>query len=388
MIHVHNDDCLRVMRNMDKDEFDSIITDPPYGVGIAKEAKGWDDDFPRHDVWAECLRVLKPGGYIMVFCSARHYHRVATIMDEVGFETQNMLAWVYGSGFPRGHDLSCQMDRVTSEKPDDAFRAYLRAAIKKSGYKIKELEAMLGTNGIMNHYLGRSQPQFPTFKHWEILKKALDLDSTYDDFYEKYNRGIAGNKRAKDDRKSTANHFKGLGETYDEHIPQTEESKRWKGWRYGGLALKPSIEPIYFGQKPPLRPVSANVRKHGCGAINIEGCRTTGADGVTRNPSSVMHDGSEELKCSMGNIADQLTCFPYSKPRGKERNGHPTQKPLALMRHLVRLVNPENSRCLDPFMGSGTTGEACIKEKVFFEGIEKDGKFFNTAMRRLGCVNG
>ena len=350
----------------------------------------WDKSLPSAKIWKECFRVLKPGGYILAFASARLYHHLAVAMESCGFETQAMMAWLYGNGFPRGADLSAQFDKMASIKPDEKFRNYLKDAIKKSPYKIVDLEKMCGTNGMFSHYLGASQSQFPNYKNWKILKEALKLDATYDDFFEQREKNRLDLKSSSEGRR-TSKHFSCLRENFKKHTPQTEDAIKWRGWKYGKIALRPSMESIYFGQKPPLRPVKHNVATYGIGALNIEGCKVTGRDGKTRCPSNVMHDGSPEVAETLGTGINPLNEFPpdpffyVSKPNVKERKGisHPTQKPLSLMRQLVRLVTPAGKTCLDPFMGSGTTGLACAMEKVEFVGIEQDKGYFEEARERL-----
>ena len=93
---LYNEDCLNVLRKMESCSIDSIVCDPPYGVNIMNES--WDSHLPIHEIWKECFRVLKPGGHILAFSSARLYHHLAIEMENVGFETFNMLAWIYSGG--------------------------------------------------------------------------------------------------------------------------------------------------------------------------------------------------------------------------------------------------------------------------------------------------
>jgi site-specific DNA-methyltransferase (adenine-specific) len=83
---------------------DSIVTDPPYGLSFMN--KRWDYDVPGVEVWAECLRVLKPGGHLLSFAGTRTQHRMAVRIEDAGFEIRDMIAWVYGSGFPKGLNVS------------------------------------------------------------------------------------------------------------------------------------------------------------------------------------------------------------------------------------------------------------------------------------------
>lgn len=98
-----NDDCLEVMRNMPSESVDAIVTDPPYGLNFM--GKHWDYDVPSVEIWRECLRVLKPGGHLLSFAGTRTQHRMAVNIEDAGFEIRDMIAWVYGSGFPKSHNL-------------------------------------------------------------------------------------------------------------------------------------------------------------------------------------------------------------------------------------------------------------------------------------------
>ncbi len=100
---LHLGDCLQVLKTFPDNSFDSVVTDPPYGLSFM--GKRWDYDVPSVDVWAECLRVLKPGGHLLAFAGTRTHHRMACRIEDAGFEIRDMIAWVYGSGFPKSRNL-------------------------------------------------------------------------------------------------------------------------------------------------------------------------------------------------------------------------------------------------------------------------------------------
>ena len=101
---LHLGDCLEVMRTMPDCSVDAVVTDPPYGLSFM--GKAWDYDVPGVDVWREVLRVLKPGGHLLAFAGTRTQHRMAVAIEDAGFEIRDMIAWVYGSGFPKSLDVS------------------------------------------------------------------------------------------------------------------------------------------------------------------------------------------------------------------------------------------------------------------------------------------
>jgi site-specific DNA-methyltransferase (adenine-specific) len=225
--------------------------------------------------------------------------------------------------------------------------------------------------------------------------------------------------------------------------PATEEARQWDGW---GTALKPAVEIAVLARKPLGEcTVARNVIRHGVGALNIDACRVeTSSQDTTQGrwPAHLLLDGSPEvLACfpetgissggrigkkdpssvnnigsgkyragdpgfgDAGSAARYFPTFPptdddrklfYSPKASKadrgEGNNHPTVKPVALMRWLVKLVTPPGGLVLDPFAGSGSTGVACVKEGFDFVGIEKDRAYAEIAERRiekavLGCAN-
>lgn len=103
-------DCLEMMAELDDASVDSIVTDPPYGLSFM--GKRWDYDVPSVEIWAECLRVLKPGGHLLAFAGTRTQHRMAVRIEDAGFEIRDMIAWVYGSGFPKSHNVANSIDKM------------------------------------------------------------------------------------------------------------------------------------------------------------------------------------------------------------------------------------------------------------------------------------
>ena len=384
---LYHTECLKKLKKMESKTVDSIVTDPPYGIGIFDS--GWDKSLPDEEIWRECHRVLKPGGFILAFSSSRLYHRLAAAMEGAGFETQNMLAWLYGTSVPKGCNLALQFDKNDGVPvPDDAFRKYLRDAVEESPYSVKDLEGMCGTSHMFRHYLSRSQASYPTLANWKILKEALNLDGTYDALFERIER-LRREFRSKKEGRNTGR-FDSLVHDFVPYRPKSPLAKKWDGWRCGRASLRSCMEPIYMGQKRPLRPIRENVVRFGTGALNIGGCRRTRRDGKIQSPSSVMHDGSSVVRRDLEKDTPtgplSLNEFFFVPKAGKEEkkgNPHPTTKPLAIMRHLVRLTTPKGGVCLDPFMGSGTTGVAARLEGTDFIGMEKEGAFFEIAQRRI-----
>jgi DNA modification methylase len=345
---LYHGDCREVMATLDADSIDAIVTDPPYGLHFM--GKKWDsfggplgvdhqttskrggamhaglyDHRQNHEFQAfflscaeEMIRVLKPGGHLLAFGGTRTFHRLTCAVEDAGFEIRDCLSWLYGSGFPKSHNLP---------------------------------------GGL-------------------------------------------------------------------------------------GTALKPGWEPIILARKPLVGTVARNVEHHGTGALNIDGCRIEGvppsvpqpslnsptgavygfrtgegrngvmSEATGRWPANVVLD--EEAAGLLGGPSRFFYCAKASRSErnaglagmptrsvgslnmrtdahahatGNEtdpaKNHHPTVKPVALMRWLVRLITPLGGMVLDPFMGSGTTGIACVLEGMAFTGIEQDAEYLEIARRRI-----
>jgi site-specific DNA-methyltransferase (adenine-specific) len=111
---LHLGDCLEVLRTLPANSVDAVVTDPPYGLAFM--GKKWDHAVPDMEVWAECLRVLKPGGHLLAFAGTRTQHRMAVRIEDAGFEIRDMIAWVYGSGFPKSMDVGKAIDKAAKTK--------------------------------------------------------------------------------------------------------------------------------------------------------------------------------------------------------------------------------------------------------------------------------
>lgn len=389
----------------------------------------WDggDIAFRVELWAEVWRVLKPGGWVAAFSATRTYHRMACAIEDAGFEIRddilNMVAgdsiatrfveslspvqaeaffklmeesqfggmagWAYGTGFPKSHDVSKGIDKAAG-------------AVRK---KVRVDAGDLGNppNMVGGAIKGDDRP-------WRL--EAIERG-----FHEK-----------------------------DGDEPVTDAARQWRGW---GTALKPAWEPICLARKPLDGTVAENVLEHGTGALNIDGCRVGdeerfnpsasrneiygqfkgeedgGRAAVGRWPANIVHDGSDEV----------VACFPQApgqsgavtgqepstdqryilsglagrhevrEPRGDsgsaarffytakadklDRIGskHPTVKPVDLMQWLCRLITPPGGVVLDPFAGSGSTGEAAWREGFRAILVEREEEYQADIAERLRLAN-
>jgi len=376
---------------MPADSVDAIVTDPPYGLSFM--GKGWDQQVPGPDYWREALRVAKPGAHLLAFGGTRTAHRLACAIEDAGWELRDCLSYLYGVGFPKSHDISKAIDREAG------------AVREVTGKHPNPAGALL----------------------W----------------------GHPGKDTHRDNYDKTASVLT---------APATPAAQQWQGW---GTALKPAWEPIYLARKPFAGTVASNVLEHGCGALNVDGCRVASAEALVRpavqrldnavlgrglgagvqsepagrwpanlvldedaaamldeqtadklhgagqarngsaNPRPKVYDESSyNVPCSTGDMhrfgdSGGASRFFYTAKAsrsereaglggsGERQNTHPTVKPIALMRWLVRLVTPPGGVVLDPFMGSGSTGVAAILEGARFIGVELVPAYAELAWARI-----
>jgi DNA modification methylase len=413
---LHPGDCLDVLARLEECSVDSCVTDPPYhltsivqrfGSATAKPVrvpdinavncikaaharaaagfmgKQWDGGAIAFDpdTWRAVFRVLKPGAHLVAMGGTRTFHRMACAIEDAGFEIRDTISWLYGSGFPKSHDVSKGIDRAAG-----VAREVVGNTAETSGRTIG-----LGTS---DGY------------HGDIIS----------------------------------------GHCRDITAPATDAARQWAGW---GTALKPACELIVLARKPLSEgTVAANVLRWRTGAINVDGCRVEAANGDEpmgwesprggiwktdsnadaalipngkgRWPANVAHDGSDEVTAvfpdarSAGDYPSDSTTrnaavygkldgqqgplygdtgsaarfFYTAKADADDRLGskHPTVKPLDLMQWLVRMVTPKGGTVLDPFAGTGTTGEAAIREGMRAVLIEAEPDYQADIRRRMALV--
>jgi DNA modification methylase len=287
MINLLNGNCLDLMRSMPDNSVDSIVTDPPYGLNFM--GKKWDCSVPSVEIWAECLRVLKPGGHLLAFAGTRTQHRMAVNIEDAGFEIRDMIAWVYGSGFPKSLDVSKAIDKRGGNAGLTAqIGAAIKAARESRGMSASECDKIFcgGTTNwswFEGRPTGQRAPTPTTFA--KIAEAWPELVHLAEAVAEADREVIGQDTKARSTSGASALPTMG-GETvyqsWDITAPATESARQWQGW---GTALKPALEPITVARKPLISTVAANVLEHGTGALNIDGCRVGEFHNVT--PSGV-----------------------------------------------------------------------------------------------------
>jgi transcriptional regulator with XRE-family HTH domain len=168
-------DCLEHMTTMDANSVDAIVTDPPYGLSFM--GKGWDKGVPGIPFWSAALAVLKPGGYLLAFGGTRTFHRMAVAIEDAGFEIRDTLSYLYGSGFPKSHDVGKAIDKRGGANIS-WFGPWLRQERERRGITQKSLAVHFpsksgGITGCLaNWELGFN---LPTPDQFNKLCEVLDL---------------------------------------------------------------------------------------------------------------------------------------------------------------------------------------------------------------------
>ncbi|AXQ64983.1 DNA methyltransferase [Mycobacterium phage Royals2015] len=272
--------------------------------------------------WAgECLRVLKPGGYLVAFGGSRTWHRLACAVEDAGFEIRDSIAWLYGSGFPKSLDVSKAIDKQRDDGADrQAVGAWLRSHREGRGLTQKAIathwpSATGGLTGcVANWELGLN---LPTWDQWLRLKELLSLPDDMDGEVWRLNgrKGEPGEAwrtaevLGTEDRMNEPSGVVNVGQGARTPVTRlikaanSEAARQWQGW---GTALKPAFEPIVVARKPLAGTVAANVLEHGTGALNIDGCRVAiapGDDIYAKHPHTVGgfgHAGAQVYGDSIG----------------------------------------------------------------------------------------
>jgi DNA modification methylase len=416
-----NGNNIEVLKTFPDNHFDSIVTDPPYGISFL--GKDWDTfrnsrvtknstvtnlgsgmrmttatENLNFQLWCEqwaqeCFRVLKPGGYMLSFCAARMYHRMTVGLEDAGFEIRDQIMWIYSSGFPKSQDVG------------------------------RQIQKKLGVKETKKNPNARSQSG----------------DSLYDSGHQK---AVAG----------------------EDVVCTDPAAQQWSGW---GTQLKPAHEPIALARKPSRLTIAKNCEQWGVGALNIDATRvqyqdnkdietylnnkrgpmerSTSEDGenigmfdggvgykTIKREVSVEEDLPEAGRFPsnvIGEIAEPYQKYFYCPKVGRRErhigydldqvpttkggmweatsgdnydpenpsqynaslllegkgNNHPTVKPIELMKYLVRLVTPPGGHVLDPFNGSGSTGCAAVELDYDYTGIELDPAYVEIAQRRIAA---
>ncbi len=369
-----NGDCLALLRDMPDDSVDSIVTDPPYGLGFM--GKAWDA-LPPGAVWAaECLRVLKPGGHLLAFGGSRTWHRLAVAVEDGGFEIRDSIAWLYGSGFPKSHDVSKGIDKAAGATREVVGQLRQPAGNKPGGASLNmSVVGMPATAAVT----AAATPEAQQWEGWgTALKPAFEPIVVG-------RKPLVGTVAA-----NVLEHGTGalnIDGCRIEHASEADRRESEAKNRHADFGTEPGQNQVYgdYSQTPVKNYTAASGGRWPANAVLDEGQAAVldaqsgiSKDGVAvnrrRDPGATKGTigiGRQKVGSTAdvgyGGSGGASRFFYVAKAPKSERvvvNGlaHPTVKPLALMRWLCRLVTPPGGLVLDPFAGSGTTGEAALLE--------------------------
>ena len=379
-IKIFQGDCRKMLPALRAEIVDSIVTDPPYeltnrGGGPSGRGEGtphsraragaatggfmgmkWDGTGVAFDVktWAECLRVLKPGGYLLAFSGTRTYHRMVCAIEDAGFEIRDQIGWVYGSGFPKSHNGPWG---GTALKP--AWEPIVLA--RKPLIGTVEANWREHGTGALNIDPCRIEGEKPATTRG-ASSKASSMCGT-----------LGGQGRIEDDGlgRWPANLIHDGSDEVLQAFPETTTN----GTGRGGVA-KNSASQVYGGFSG-AGDVPRVYGTNSGSAARFFYCAK--ADRADRN-AGLEDPGPQFKKGSTLRDAENLNAAGARKG-----NHHPTVKPTDLMRYLCRLVTPAGGTVLDPFMGSGSTLKAAELEGFSAIGIELSPEYIDIARRRIAA---
>jgi DNA modification methylase len=323
---LHHGDCLDVLKTLADCSVDAIVTDPPYGLGKEPDpvkvmaawilqgyfevdgsgfmGKKWDAFVPQPIIWKEAFRVLKPGGHLLAFAGTRTQDWMAMSLRFAGFEIRDMIAWVYGSGFPKSLDVSKAIDKGSGENRDRQLK--FTAWMRSTGITADQINEATQSS-MASHYLtDKSQPAIATADLFDKLRPFLPdvpeeierlvcertgIEWTAYRQREVVGKGSSAISTRKDLRVDNGTVWGAKSSEFNLTAPATEAAKQWEGW---GTALKPALEPITLARKPLIGTVAANVLEHGTGGLNIDGCRIEAEEKLSRKAcpySDGLHEG-------------------------------------------------------------------------------------------------
>ena len=428
MIKVINGNSIEELKKYPDNYFGSVVTDPPYGLSAArnsgKKSKGgfmgkkWDYDVPSVELWKEVFRVLKEGGYLLSFAGTRTQHRMAVNIEDAGFEIRDMIAWVYGSGFPKSHNIGKAVDKLQGNERKKIGESRngknsLMGGLSNTTTKIKQ-DVTKGTSEWEGwgtalkpalEPITMARKPFKTTVVENVLKNGvggINIDECrveYQDANDKDSAIPQGRITTKQGQ--FAGRTQGIGK--DNELNRDEWKQKQDGRFPSNFIHDGSDEVTDLFPITTCSPKKTTLK-------NSNFPQTTNTYGKYSDDKRVINgygdngNASRFFYCAKASKQDRnegLEDFEYKRkadrkkedgkggenPRNrtntKKQNHHPTVKPTDLMRYLVRLVTPKNEIVLDCFMGSGSTGKACALEGLSFVGIDLDKDYCEIAKARI-----
>ena len=362
-------DNIEKLRELPDNYVDSIVTDPPYGLSFMN--KKWDYDVPSVDFWKEVYRVLKPGGHILSFGGTRTYHRMVVNIEDAGFEIRDQIMWVYGSGFPKSHNIGKAVDKLEGNE---------REVGKSKGTFVSSGGQLNGKNTRTERFetIGNSQYEGwgtalkPVNEPIVLARKPLSEKTIVENVLRWGTGGInVDGCRIGSETISVHNAPKGTFAGGEEDRGSDTNSYREHEGRFpANFIIDEEASKILDEQSGASRffyVPKVSKKERNMGLDGFEDVEDKGSIGLrTIGGTPLYEKGSSEL------INTRIT-----------KNNHPTVKPINLLTYLVRLITPPNGIVMDCYMGSGSTGIAAQLEGFKFIGMEMDEDYFNIAEGRI-----
>ena len=410
-------DCLEKLKELEDNSVDSIVTDPPYELGFM--GKSWDNTGIANNVemWAECLRVLKPGGHLLAFSGTRTYHRMASAIEDAGFEVRDMIEWVYGSGFPKSLNIGKAVDKLqgnereeigrnpnSRENCDKSNTLYESGTVGKTDILTKGTSAWEGWGTALK----------PAHEPICMARKPLSEKTVAENCLKWGTGGInidesrvgtEGGGTHCDNRDAEGNCLghNNAGKSTSGETIHAKKTGQIMG-RFPANLLHDNSEevrecfPDVKGSKGSgLTQTSARSWKN----TSIAGINRTGYEDngnasrffksiayYPKASKSERNKGCEELEekavteWSSGGFGNENTTATFPKLK----NNHPTVKPIALMEYLIKMITPKGGIVLDPFAGSGSTLVAAKQNGFNYIGIEMTEEYIPIIEARLNAV--
>lgn len=397
-------DCLEVLKTLSSNSIDSVVTDPPYGLSFM--GKKWDYEVPSVEMFKEILRVLKPGGQMLCACGTRTQHRMAVNIEDAGFEIRDVITWLYGSGFPKSMDISKAIDKQAgAEREVVGKKSTYREPQSPNGWdctKRAEFETAPATEHA-KQWQGFGTALKPACEFFTLARKPLSEKTVAANVLKHGTGGINidgcrietdwttdSTRRGWQGRQGNgSNQCEGMG------FKNPSQQGRWPA----NLILDEEAAKVLDEQSGNLKTNSGSIKsseyKAGYGGFqrveNIIKADQGGASRffyVAKASKSEKNHGCDQLETKILARSNSALAGNDGKDAFNKihevKNNHPTVKPIKLMTYLCRLITPPNGTVLDPFMGSGSTGVAAIKEGFSFVGIERDKAYFEICKARIG----
>ncbi len=378
---LYNQDCLKGLNKFSDNTFTAQLCDPNYGIKFMNQK--WDYNVPSIDIWKECLRVLKPGAYALVFGGTRTFHRLVCNIEDAGFRILDTIIWHYGSGFPKSHNVSKAIDKMAGKKRKVIGKKnYTNQNIKSNNFNRKDginerlqLSITASATKQAKKYDGYGTALKPASELICLCQKPIS-EKTIAKNVLKWGTGILNINGCKIPAKP--------GE-YDIRHYTKEDCFQNKKPKKSKFQVKPQpngrwpANVIFDEKSAQMLDVQSGILTSG---------KLTGTEyekgKVTRNCYGKFKGYTNDGRKANSGGASRFFYCAKASPSERAGSKHPTVKPLLLLKYLIMLLTlPDNNLMLDPFMGSGSTAIACEDLEIDWVGFEKEKEYCQQAKNRI-----